>query len=208
MFRTSRLNKFIVPLTALVAVLALACQSAEAQVKPFKITGGGIVDYVPLTPGVPVFHFAVGRATELGKYYGEGKVQLDAFTSPSTADFSSAEPFVFTAANGDKLAFTYGDTDNGADQPGEVELFPVDDGKFIAVWTAEFNPAFAQCTGRFKKVIGGSFIMVAVTEPFVLGATDPVRYTWDGEGTIEFKSPRSVRSQLEVRSLLNRPQGR
>jgi hypothetical protein len=183
--RTTRLNS-AVPLIALGAVLTLTCPRAEAQVKPFKVTGGGFADYIPVTTGNPVFHFAEGQATELGRYYGEGRVQLNQFTSPTTAEFSSAEPFVFTAANGDQLAFTYGDTSNGAEQPGQVELFYVGDGLFVAVWVAEFNPVPERCTGRFEDVIAGSFIMVAVTEPFVLGATDPVAYTWDGEGWIEF----------------------
>jgi hypothetical protein len=187
MLRFSRLNAVVFQLTSLVAVFTLVCSRADAQVKPFKVSGGGVADYIPVTPGDPVFHWAVGQATGLGRYYGEGRVQLDQFTSPTTAEFSSAEPFVFTAANGDKLAFTYGKTDNGAAQPGQVELFYVGDGLFVTVWVAEFNPVPELCTGRFSKVIAGSFIMVAVTEPFVLGATDPVAYSWEGEGWIEFQ---------------------
>jgi hypothetical protein len=190
MIRNIRLSKVVAPLSAIVAVLTLACHASEAQVKPFKVSGGGIADYIPVVPDVPVFHFAVGQATELGNYYGEGKFELLGFTSPSTADFSSAKPFVFTAANGDQLAFTYGDTDNHAAQPGQVALTYVGDGKFVAVFVAEFNPVLKKCTGRFKKVIGGSFVMVAVTEPFVLGATDPVAYTWEGEGSLEFGKPK------------------
>jgi hypothetical protein len=44
-----------------------------------------------------------------------------------------------------------------------------------------------ECTGRFKKVIGGSFIMVAVTESLVFASDDPVAYTWSGEGSLKFK---------------------
>jgi hypothetical protein len=47
MFRNSRLNAIVAPLIALVAVLTLACR-ADAQVKPFKITGGGVADYIPI----------------------------------------------------------------------------------------------------------------------------------------------------------------
>jgi hypothetical protein len=185
MFRTTRLRASVAFLTTVVAVLTLACR-ADAQVKPFEVTGGGLAEYIPTKVHEPVFHFAVGVATELGKYYGEGKVQLDQFTSATTADFSSAVPFVFTAANGDQLAFTYGDTNNGAKQPGEVTLYPVGGGEFVAVWVAEFNPVPELSTGRFAKVIDGSFTMVAVNEPFVLGAHDPVEYTWQGDGWIEF----------------------
>jgi hypothetical protein len=188
MFRNSRLNTVVVPLTALVAVLTLACHEAKAQVEPFKVTGGGIVDYVPLLVDTPVFHFAIGNATKLGQYYAEGKFQLLEFTSPTSADFSSTVPCVFTAANGDKLAFHYGRTDFGAAAPGNVVLVPAAGGKFIAVFTAEFNPVLGASTGRFAKVVDGSFIMIAITEPFVLGP-NPVAYTWKGDGWLKFANP-------------------
>jgi hypothetical protein len=168
-------------------MLVVACNRAQAQAKPFKVKGGGVADYVPFTLATPVFHWAVGEATFLGRYYGAGEVQLDAFTSATTAEFSSAVPFVFTAANGDQLAFTYGRTENGAASPGQVGLFDAGGGEVLAVWTAEFNPVLELCTGRFAKVTGGSFIMVAVTEPFVFGSLDPVGYTWQGSGSLEFK---------------------
>jgi hypothetical protein len=188
----SRLKSFAIPLLALVAVLTLACCQAEAQVKPFKITGGGFAPQgLSLVPGVPSPHWAVGHATELGRYYGAGNVQLLQFTSATTADFSSFGPFVFTAANGDQLAFTYGDTSNGAAQSGKVKLTVVGfTGNNIpivtAIFVAEFNPVPALCTGRFSKVIGGSFIMTAVTQPFVLGSTTPLAYSWSGEGWIAY----------------------
>jgi len=55
------------------------------------------------------------------------------------------------------------------------------------VWVAEFNPVPTLCTGRFATVIGGSFLMTAVSEPVVLGGSDPVDYSWSGEGWIKFK---------------------
>jgi hypothetical protein len=180
-----------VPLAAFVATLMLLSARADAQVVPFKITGGGIVEFIPSTLNTPASHFATGTATELGKYYGEGEVVLDAFLSPSTAAFSSAVPFVFTAANGDQLAFHYGRTDFGAPKPGFVELLPAGDGLVIAVWFAEFDPVYADCTGRFADLVGGSFFMIAVTEPFVFGAMDPVAYTWSGQGSLEFRKGRN-----------------
>ena len=178
-------------LTSLIAIAAtiVLALPAEAQVKPFKITGGGIAtEGLPLTPGIPGPHWAVGEATELGRYYGEGAFTLLNFTGPTTANFSSAIDFVMVGANKDKLVFTYGDTTNGAVEPGEVVLSYVGEGKFVAVFTAEFNPVIAKCTGRFAKVSGGSFIMVATSDPFVLGAHDPVGYTWEGAGELEFKT--------------------
>jgi hypothetical protein len=170
----------------LAALLVLAWNPAAAQTKPFKVTGGGVVAYVPFTLDTPVFHYAIGQATSLGRYYAAGEVQLDAFTSATTADFSSAVPCVFTAANGDRLAFTYGRTDNGAAGPGVVELIDAGGGEVITVWTAEFNPVPALCTGRFAKITGGSFIMVAMTDPFVFGSLDPVAYTWQGSGSVTY----------------------
>jgi len=187
MIRRSRCTSALSSLVMLVVGLVLASPQTQAQVvKPFKVTGAGTADYVPVVPFVPVFHDATGEATELGHYSGAGEVQLLGFTGPTTADVDSAVPFVFVAGNGDELAFTYGDTTNGAAEPGQVTLFPIPGGLFVAVWVAEFNPVPELCTGRFAKVIGGSFIMVAVTEPFVLGAFDPVGYSWSGEGSLTF----------------------
>lgn len=175
MFQTSR----IAALTACTLALAFASSRADAQVKPFKVTGGGVASKgLPLAVDVPAPHWAVGQATELGNYVGSGFFQVDQFTGPLSGDFSSAVPFVFTAANGDDLAFDYA---------GTVELFPTPDGRAVAVFVATFTPALDLCTGRFAKVIGGSFVMTAITEPFVLGSTDPTRYTWSGEGTLEFR---------------------
>jgi hypothetical protein len=53
------------------------------------------------------------------------------------------------------------------------------------------SPTRAASTGRFADVTGGSFTMVATTEPFVLqpdaqGYTVPFAYTWEGEGWLAF----------------------
>jgi hypothetical protein len=64
-------------------------------------------------------------------------------------------------------------------------------GNVTVVFVAEFNPIPAECTGKFKDVIAGSFLMVAVTDPAPLeingdGFTPPFDYTWEGDGWIEF----------------------
>jgi hypothetical protein len=184
--RTLLSNALVVVTFALV----LGQGQADAQVKPFKIRGSGSApDGLSLIPGVPAPHFSIGQATELGNHTGEGFFTILDFTGPLTAEFSSAPTYVFTAADGDKLAFTYGDVDNGADSPGEVTLTPNSDGSFSAVFVAEFNPVPAKSTGRFAKVIGGSFIMIAKSSPFFLvgAASTPFTYTWEGQGTIEFR---------------------
>jgi hypothetical protein len=56
----------------------LAQSRAEAQDKPFKITGGGTAPYgVPLPGAPPLPHAAAGNATHLGRYRGQGRVQTD-----------------------------------------------------------------------------------------------------------------------------------
>src|SRR4051794_15079979 len=98
-----RRNWKMVGLIAIAAVLVLACGTAHAQTKPFKITGSGVgPDGIP-PPGAPSRpHWAVGTATHLGKYYGAGRVQTDtanlAFHGDGsiTGEFGSAVPFVFT----------------------------------------------------------------------------------------------------------------
>jgi hypothetical protein len=179
----------IVHLIVLAASLALTSSRAEAQVKPLKITGGGPApNGISLIPGTAEPHSAVGNATELGRYTGQGFFQILELTGPLTATFSSAPNFVFVAANGDHLAMTYGDVDNGAEQPGQVTLTPNSDGSFTATFVAEFNPDLPNCTGRFAKLTGGSLIMIAVSEPFfILGtSTTPFNYTWSGSGTLTY----------------------
>lgn len=196
MFRNFRLTTTMVPLGTLLAVLLLACQSAQAQVKPFKVTGTGIsLSGMPL-PGQSSAHWAVGQATHLGRYYGEGIVHTEAITGfdPETgiisAEFSSGAPFVFEGANGDLLVCHYGRDDlpvaeGGTGTPGAVTLYPLGDGVYVALFIAEFVPIQSACTGKFAGVKGG-WTMYALSEPFVLGATDPVAYSWQGEGSLEF----------------------
>src|SRR5262249_51989607 len=109
MIRSSRWNSGVSSLVALVAAFVVTCPRARAQViKPFRPTGAGAAQHTPPTPGDASAHVAIGEATERGRYCGEGVAQLLRFASPTTADFDSQVPFVFTAANGDELAFTYG----------------------------------------------------------------------------------------------------
>jgi hypothetical protein len=120
MIRKSQSNAAVPSLIALVAVLVLVCPAAHAQVKPFKITGAGIGPHgLPLPGQPPRPHWAIGDATHLGRYYGEGSVQT-LTASPDgeggfTGTFQSGVPFMFVAANGDVLACDYG---RDGDDPG------------------------------------------------------------------------------------------
>jgi hypothetical protein len=200
MIRKSQWNAGVSCLIALVAVSVLACPPAHAQVKPFKITGSGVgPNGLPL-PGQPArFHWAVGEATHLGQYYGEGYVQtFTAAPQPDpppriTGTFGSGngKPFVFTGANGDQLVCYYGRQDKGASHDGTFTLAILDvlvNGDLVveALWIAEFVPVSDQSTGKFAGVTG-SWVMYAQSEPFVLGSNEPVAYSWEGQGTLTFK---------------------
>jgi len=174
-----------------IAALALPGleNSALAQIVPFKVTGGGTAPDGLSVFGDDSMHNATGTATYLGKYSGNEGIANVISLEGLEGEFQGT--FVFVAANGDRLACTYGDKDNGAEVQGTFSLMPVDDGKFIVVFLAEFNPIPGASTGRFEDVINGSFIMLAMTEPITLdldddGFTVPFNYTWEGEGWIEF----------------------
>jgi hypothetical protein len=164
---------------------ALAAPAADSLVVPFKVRGAGTAPIgLPVFPGGTAPHDATGTATHLGQYTGEGEFQLLGFTSATTGTFQGT--FVFVAANGDRLAFDY-----CATTPGTFTVTPASDSKVVVQFVADFTPDPAASTGRFAKVTGGSFAMIATTEPFVLqpidqGYTVPFAYTWAGVGWIEF----------------------
>ena len=198
MFSSSQVKSVVVCVSALVAVLAVFCGNAAAQVeKPFKISGGGVGPTgLPLPGQVPRSHSSTGEATHLGRYSGDGKVETDSASfDPETGTFSgefgSGSPYVFTGANGDELVCYYGRTDFGATNPGTFELVIVDvlsDGSLVVEGTfvAEFVAQPKLSTGKFAGVTG-NWIMYASTSPFVLGSSDPIDYTWEGEGTLTFQ---------------------
>jgi hypothetical protein len=197
MYRSPRRKLVTTSLAALVAVLALACGVAQAQTKPFKISGAGVGPFgLPLPGEEPREHWIVGEATFLGRHFGEGTVQTDTaqfdpLTGQITGEFGSGSPFVFTAANGDELVCWYGRTDHGASEPGTFDLTIVgilEDGSLLvmAQWIAEFVPDPDESTGRFEGVTGGWVMYAWTTQPFVLGSDDPVYYAWQGQGTLTF----------------------
>src|SRR5262245_973083 len=89
-----------------------AGQESATDSLPFKITGGGpAAQGLPLFPGGTASHSASGVATYLGKYTGKGTFTLGSLSISPTGAVSGTfqGSFVFVAANGDQLAFTYGD---------------------------------------------------------------------------------------------------
>ena len=192
MIRMFFLKNTVIYFAAVVSTFSLLTYDAEAQVKPFKINGEGVAPIGLPLPGQDARpHTIVGNATHLGRHRGEGSVKTDTadfhVDGRITGEFGSGEPFVFTAANGDFLSCEYGRTEFGASTPGTFELIPVGPpGIYTANFIAEFVPVSAACTGKFAGV-SGSWVMYAVTEPFVLGSTDPIDYSWEGNGTLTFK---------------------
>jgi hypothetical protein len=181
---------------ALVALSTLACASAQAQVKPFKIRGSGVaLTGLPLPGQDPREHTIVGNATHLGRYTGTGFVQTDTLPQPNPetgtldGEFGGGSPYVFVAANGDELVTWYGRTDHDAAEPGIYQLTVVGGSQADPIVTARFVAEFVvqpdESTGKFAGVTG-SWIMIAQTEPFHLFATDPVDYVWEGEGELTF----------------------
>jgi hypothetical protein len=85
----------------------------------------------------------------------------------------------------------YGRTDHGADTPGTFTLTIVNalpDGSLIvrAEFVAEFVVQPTLSTGRFAGATG-NWVMYAYTAPFVLGASDPIPYAWDGIGLVTLR---------------------
>jgi hypothetical protein len=187
----------------LAAVTALALAGpARAQVKPFKITGVGVgTRGLPLPGQDPRPHWVIGEATHLGRHYGEGTIRTDSVNFEHldegiiTGQFGAGSPFTFYGANGEKLVTWYGRTDHGATKPGSYTLtivdfdaasgMPIVEAEFIA----EFVVVPDQSTGKFAGATG-SWVMYALTEPFVLGSDDPVGYWWDGQGKLTFRPGR------------------
>ncbi len=42
-------------------------------------------------------------------------------------------------------------------------MIPQEDGTFVGVFVATFTPVCNQNTGQFKRIVGGSFEMIAMT---------------------------------------------
>jgi hypothetical protein len=71
------LTKNSVPVMVVLVLIAGVSARAQAQMKPFKITGGGPApDGISLIPGVPAIHYPTGQATELGRYSWVGMLRL------------------------------------------------------------------------------------------------------------------------------------
>jgi len=188
-------NPLVAAFLACALAPVLASNPSLAQTVPFRVCGGGTApDGLPLFVGAPPApHNATGHATQLGRYTGdEGLFTLLSF-DPATLSGTFEGSFVFVAANGDRLKCRYRGNPN---IPGTGTFFGdlTADGEVVVTFIQEFVPVPEESTGKFAKVTGGSFIMIARSEPFPLvivdGYTLPFAYTWRGEGTLTFKRKR------------------
>jgi hypothetical protein len=167
---------------------------AAAQVEPWQVIGVGRAPEGLSIAGAASPHTASGLSTQTGRYTGSGTAYV--LTPPDQNGAGTFHgSYTFVAANGDKLACTYGDPDNGARSVGTYQVTPVDATNVYVIFIAEFNPIPSQCTGKFKNVVGGSLVMVAVTEPFPLvidqeGFTPSFDYGWIGNGSLQFRHGR------------------
>lgn len=199
--RRELLRTLLLSGAALLALVPNATMGGDEVEKAFRISGEGVgTEGLPLPGQPPRPHWIVGNATHLGLHYGEGAVRTDSAVPTFDDDgnltgfageFGSGAPFVFCAADGDKLVCNYGRADLGASEPGSfvLSLVNVLPGPLFVVeasWIAEFVPDGEASTGRFAGA-SGSWIMYAFSEPFVLGSDDPVNYWWEGEGRLTFE---------------------
>jgi hypothetical protein len=117
---------------AIGALLLSSAALAQAP-RPFRISGGGAApNGLQTVPGAENArpHWAIGQATHLGRHIGSGTLKLDTVEPVFVGNqlvgfqgkFGSARPFVFNAANGDKLVTYYGNTDFGAKEAGTYEI--------------------------------------------------------------------------------------
>ena len=155
---------------------------------------------------------ATGTATHRGKYSGDGVFDSLRSTRPPAAAFHGT--FTFVAKDGDRLACTCtGRRRQRGRRGGAYQAYPTPDGRVTSVFVAKFNRCPSECTGRFKNVVDGSFLMIAVSEPFDLvldanGFTPPVHYDWDGTGWLEVQAGQVSRGGLAPDSRWRRCDGR
>ncbi len=176
-------GKAILLLVALTLLHMPSTTSARADEEvDFDVVGVGNV-FNPILESPFVEFQAVGKASFLGAYKTTRSTLVlgdQVGEDPDSFEFFNFDdpPVIKFRSFRGTLAFTY-----DASRPGVVTLFPVDGGKFVGYFVAEFNPAPEFSTGNFANFIGGGFIMYAITEPFSPGDED-VKYVWFGSGKL------------------------
>jgi hypothetical protein len=166
---------------------------ANEQTLPFRITGGGPApNGLPLVPGTTAAHSATGTATFLGSYTGSGTFELGSLTvAPNGAVTGTFQgTFVFVAANGDRLAVTYGAGFTGT-FTGQLSAdgTTVTNVTFDAIFTVDGQNStgrFAGATGSWRMIAHVDAVALIPGSPY----TAPFDYTWSGEGSIQLSRGR------------------
>ena len=167
---------------------------ARAEEAPIKISGGGVMSLgLPLPGQEPRSLSATGNASQVGRHFAEGSIAVDSATFDPTAgtitgEFRTATPIAMVKPNGDRLAFHLGRTDAGATSAGTYTLEiqeVLGDGSLVVtgLFIAQANILPNESTGKFAGATG-SWLMIAQTQPFVLGSSDPLVFDWAGQGVI------------------------
>ena len=179
-------------------------------VDAFSIEGSGVApEGFPLSGHPPRPHFIDNGSLTVGdttlSYTGAGSVQtFSENLLTGTGTFGSADPFVFTDADGDVLVTYYGRTDitPSAAEEGTFALLPAglhpdglpfNPGDVYAYWIAEFVVQ-PESTGKYAGA-SGSWIMDAYSAPFSpteIGPTGvgvPLDYRWESRGDVQLVFP-------------------
>ena len=145
---------------------------SEAQVVPFQARGDN-AQYSPVTGE----YSGIGRGTHVGLHANRGQIDLPIVPTGNPGQFHwvTAEPHVITAADGSTISLA---------GTGLVQLIPLAEGLFSAVWRANF--VVQGGTGRFANVGpgNGTIVVEAINDPFLL--SDPIwTFSWTFNGTID-----------------------
>ena len=127
----------------------------------------------------------------VGRYRGSDGIAIAQSFDPLAGGGTFKGTFTFVNRRGDRLATTFGDPDNGAQELGTYQAIPVGGDLAVILFIAEFNPLVGESTGAFEDVSGGSLTMYALTGPIPLifddyGFSVPFELDWFGDGYLEF----------------------
>jgi hypothetical protein len=152
------------------SLVTLLPQVGQAQMVPFHAEGE-MAEYSPVTGE----YTGGGRGTHIGDHMNTGQVGSIVPTgNPGEFFWVTAEPHIITAADGSTISLV---------GVGVVQLIPLGNDEFSAIWSAEF--VVQGGTGRFANVKPGDgpIAVEAINDPFFLN--DPVwTFSWTFDGTI------------------------
>src|SRR5262245_48375203 len=154
-------------------ILSASVRETLSQTVAYKTSGTGI--YAPLTGD----YSGSGIGTHLGAHTFFGNIETSPTANPLVFDFNSTVDQETTAANGDKVFFSFS---------GQVTLIPLDATftTFSAVWSGEF--VVQGGTGRFAnaKPAAEPLKVVAINDPFTFADAE-WSFAWELSGEIKLR---------------------